>query len=76
VRSNRTEGQDRRSVDLTLTAAGKKLVVQLAKIADENDQAFFYTLSARQREGFLTIIKQLLAANGWDVRTHGRDRME
>ena len=74
--ANRTEGRDRRSVDLTLTLAGKKLVVQLAKIADENDHAFFHTLSARQREEFLTIIKQLLAANGWDVRTRGRDRME
>jgi len=74
--ANRTEGHDRRSVDLTLTPAGKKLVLQLAKIADENDHAFFHTLSARQREEFLTVIKQLLAANGWDVRTRGRDHME
>jgi DNA-binding MarR family transcriptional regulator len=74
--ANRTEGHDRRSVDLTLTLAGKKLVLQLAKIADENDHAFFHTLSARQREEFLTVMKQLLAANGWDARTRGRDHME
>lgn len=74
--ANRTDGRDRRSVDLTLTPVGKKLVLQLAKIADENDHAFFHSLSAQQRKEFLTIIKQLLAANGWDVRTRGRDRME
>jgi DNA-binding MarR family transcriptional regulator len=74
--TNRIEGRDRRSVDITLTPAGKKLVLQVAKIADENDHAFFDTLSARQRKEFLSVIKRLLAANGWDAHTHGRDRME
>jgi len=74
--ANRSEGQDRRSVGLTLTPAGKMLVPQLARLADENDEAFFRTLSSRQREGFLTTIKQLLATNGWNVATRGRDRME
>ena len=74
--ANRSEGQDRRSVGLTLTPAGKTLVLQLARLADENDKAFFRTLSSRQREGFLTTIKQLLAANGWNIATRGRDRME
>jgi DNA-binding MarR family transcriptional regulator len=74
--ANRSEGQDRRSVGLTLTPAGKMLVLQLARLADENDEAFFRTLSSRRREGLLTIIKQLLAANGWNVATRGRDRME
>jgi DNA-binding MarR family transcriptional regulator len=73
---NRAEGEDRRSVGLTLTGAGKKLVPQLAKLADENDEAFFHTLSTGQREEFLAAIKQLLTANGWDASRHGRDRME
>jgi DNA-binding MarR family transcriptional regulator len=74
--ANRSVGQDRRSVGLALTPAGKMLVLQLAKLADENDEAFFRPLSSRQREGLLTTIKQLLAANGWNVATRGRDRME
>jgi DNA-binding MarR family transcriptional regulator len=74
--ATRSEGRDRRSVGLALTAAGKKMVLQSAKLADENDEAFFHTLSSRQREEFLSTIKQLLTANGWDVAARGRDRME
>jgi len=73
---NRSEGPDRRSLGLMLTATGIKLVVQSAKLADENDHAFFQALSARQRKEFLSTIKQLLTANGWNKNTRGRDRME
>lgn len=73
---NRFEGDDRRSVGLSLTASGKKIVLQLAALADENDQAFFQTLSLKQREEFLKTIKHLLTANGWDVTNRSRDRME
>ncbi len=73
---DRSEGRDRRSLGLSLTAAGKKIVRQAAKLADENDGEFFHALPARQREQFLSAIKQLLAANGWDAATRGRDRME
>ena len=74
--ASRSEGPDRRSVGLTLTSAGKKLVPKLAKLADENDESFFHTLSARQRQEFLTVIKNLLTANGWETATRGRERME
>lgn len=73
---NRAEGHDRRSLGLMLTAAGKKMVVQSAKLADENDKAFFQTLSSRQREEFLATIKHLLTVNGWDKSARGRDQME
>jgi DNA-binding MarR family transcriptional regulator len=73
---NRTQGDDRRSVGLTLTPAGKKLVPQLAQLADENDAAFFNTLASKQRAKFLATIKQLLTANGWDASQRGRDRVE
>lgn len=73
---NRAEGSDRRSVGLTLTAAGKKLVPQLAKLADENDYAFFKTLNEKQRKDFLTNIQNLLTANGWEPTTHGNDRIK
>lgn len=73
---NRLEGDDRRSVGLALTASGKKIVLQSAALADENDHTFFQTLSLKQRKEFLKIIKHLLTANGWDATTRGRDRME
>ncbi len=72
----RFAGDDRRSVGLNLTANGKKMVRQLATLADENDHAFFRTLSLKQREEFLTTIKHLLTANGWEATARGRDRME
>lgn len=72
----RAEGSDRRSVGLTLTPAAIKLVPQLARLADENDEEFFHTLSARQRQEFLATIKRLLDANGWDETKRGSDRMD
>jgi DNA-binding MarR family transcriptional regulator len=73
---NRAEGDDRRSVGLALTPTGKKLVPQLARLADENDAAFFNMLAPKQRAEFLATIKQLLTANGWEASQRGRDRME
>jgi DNA-binding MarR family transcriptional regulator len=73
---NRAEGADRRSVGLSLTPAARKLVPQLAKLADLNDEEFFKTLSPKQRDEFLGTIKQLLEANGWSIAKRGRDRME
>jgi DNA-binding MarR family transcriptional regulator len=71
----RAEGSDRRSIGLTLTPAAMKLVPQLAKLADENDEQFFRGLSPRQRKEFLSTIKQLLDANGRDAANRGRDQM-
>ena len=73
---NRFEGDDRRSVGLSLTASGEKMVLQLAALADENDHAFFRTLSLKQRQEFLKTIKHLLSANGWEATARGRDRLE
>ena len=73
---SRTAGADRRSVGLALTAAGRKLVPQLARLADENDAAFFHPLSAPERKFFLGTIRRLLAANGWEAAKRGRDRLE
>lgn len=73
---DRAEGNDRRSVGLTLTEAGKRLVPQLAKLADENDYAFFRTLNEKQRKDFLATIQKLLASNGWEPSTHGNDRIK
>jgi DNA-binding MarR family transcriptional regulator len=73
---SRAAGPDRRSLELKLTVAGRTIVRQAAKSADENDAAFFHPLTPRQRTQFLSTIRQLLAANGWDLAARGRDRME
>lgn len=68
---NRDEGNDRRSLGLSLTPTAKKLVPRLAKHADLNDESFFKTLSQKQRKEFLGTIKQLLDANGWKSSERG-----
>ena len=73
---DRTDGNDRRSVGLAVTSEGKKLVPQLAKLADENDHSFFKSLTAQQRKDFLGFIQRLLAVNGWDATNHGKDRIK
>ncbi|HUA67922.1 MAG TPA: MarR family transcriptional regulator [Candidatus Saccharimonadales bacterium] len=73
---NRDEGNDRRSLGLSLTPNAKKLVPKLAKHADLNDESFFKTLSQKQREEFLGTIKQLLDANGWKQSERGRYGIE
>jgi DNA-binding MarR family transcriptional regulator len=72
----RSEGDDRRSLGLALTPTARKLVPQLAKLADQNDESFFKTLSEKQRKDFLGTIKQLLDANDWKLSERGRDRLD
>lgn len=55
----RLESQgDRRYQEINLTPLAVKLVPQLANIADENDEAFFSSLSASERKQLMnTLIK-------------------
>jgi len=55
--------EDRRWQTLTLTTAGKRLVPQLAKLADGNDEEFFGCLSVRERTALLDILKKLVKLN-------------
>jgi DNA-binding MarR family transcriptional regulator len=71
----RTEGVDRRSVRLSLTARGKKMVPELTRLADENDSHFFRTLSIKEQEHLLNTIKLLLKSNNWDQSKRGKDRI-
>lgn len=73
---NRTEGNDRRSIELSLTVTGKELVPKLAILADENDDFFFKTLTNRQKKDLLLIIQTLLTANGWKSSNNGDDRIK
>ncbi|MBS0236691.1 MAG: MarR family transcriptional regulator [Proteobacteria bacterium] len=72
----RTPGKDRRSIELALSVEGKRLVLDLARLADQNDDEFFHTLSKNAKNELLNIVQQLLKANGWDQSTRGQDRME
>ena len=55
--------EDRRWQTLTLTAAGKRLVPALAKLADANDEEFFACLSVRERSALLDTLKKLVKLN-------------
>jgi DNA-binding MarR family transcriptional regulator len=55
---------DRRFQNIALTAAGRRLVPTLAKVADQNDEQFFSALSLREREALMATLKKLVQANG------------
>lgn len=61
--SRRANPLSRREIAIALTAKGRQLVPRLAREADENDRAFFRTLTVPQQKAFLATIKTLLAAN-------------
>ena len=59
----RKPGGDRRSHALSLTSRGRALVPELARLADENDTAFFGPLTSAQRRTLLGLLRGL-------ARTH------
>ena len=62
TRTDRTD--DRRFQSISLTAAGRRLIPQLAALADKNDEEFFGPLSARERAALLALMKKLVQAHG------------
>jgi DNA-binding MarR family transcriptional regulator len=72
---HRTEGTDRRSIHLSLTSTGKKLVPELTRLADENDSWFFRMLSIEEQGNLLNTIKELLKSNNWNQSKRGKDRI-
>ncbi len=62
TRTDRTD--DRRFQSVALTAAGRRLIPQLARLADQNDEEFFGPLSARERAALLASMKKLVQAHG------------
>lgn len=55
---------DHRFQSLALTAAGRRIVPQLASLADENDAEFFGHLRADQRAALMSAMKELVRQNG------------
>jgi DNA-binding MarR family transcriptional regulator len=58
---------DRRSIRVNLTRKGRRLVPEMAKLADENDQEFFKSLSNTKRKEFQEICLKLLREKGWEM---------
>lgn len=59
-----TDADDARAQHLSLTPAGRRLVPQLAALADENDARFFGSLSSGEREALVRTLRSLVHANG------------
>lgn len=57
-------GNDKRFQSVGLTAAGKKLVPKLAKLADENDAEFFGHLTGEQRDAVTDLLKDVVRRHG------------
>jgi DNA-binding MarR family transcriptional regulator len=62
--SRRERTDDRRYQDIALTPAGRRLVPALAAIADQNDEEFFTTLSAKEHKALVATLKKLVRAHG------------
>lgn len=56
---------DGRYQTVELTTAGRKLVPELAKLADVNDREFLGHLSAKQKAGLVLLLKEIVSVNGW-----------
>jgi DNA-binding MarR family transcriptional regulator len=56
--------EDRRFQSITLTAAGRRLLPQLATLADQNDEEFFHPLSTGERAALIATMKKLVQAHG------------
>jgi DNA-binding MarR family transcriptional regulator len=56
---------DRRYQTVQLTAAGKRLVPILARLADENDREFFDHLEPQQKSGLIRLLQEIVRQHGW-----------
>ncbi len=65
TRTDRSD--DRRFQSIALTATGRRLVPQLAALADQNDEEFFGPLSSKERAALLASMKKLVQAHGLET---------
>ncbi|HEX4038116.1 MAG TPA: MarR family transcriptional regulator [Acidobacteriaceae bacterium] len=62
--TRRARSDDRRFQSIALTAEARRLIPQLAALADQNDEEFFHPLSARERNALIAAMKKLVQAHG------------
>jgi DNA-binding MarR family transcriptional regulator len=60
---SREDPEDGRALRLTLTVKGRRVVPELAEIADENDQEFFRCLNAKERAELRRLLVKLTEYN-------------
>ncbi len=58
-------GEDRRFQTVELTAAGKRLVPVLARLADENDHEFFGQLKSEEKTSLIDLLQNIVRQHGW-----------
>lgn len=56
---------DRRYQTVELTAAGKRLVPGLARLADENDREFFGHLKPEEKTKLMDLLQDVVRRHGW-----------
>jgi DNA-binding MarR family transcriptional regulator len=56
--------RDRRYQELAITAAGRALVPELAKLADQNDAEFFCHLTAADRAAITRVMQDIVRRHG------------
>jgi DNA-binding MarR family transcriptional regulator len=59
-----TVEEDRRNHVVALSAAGKRLVPELAQLADQNDEEFFGHLPASVKATLVGVMKDIVAVHG------------
>ena len=62
--TRRERNDDRRFQSIALTSAGRRLIPELAALADRNDEEFFHPLSAGERAALIATMKKLVQAHG------------
>ncbi|MGD0737638.1 MAG: MarR family winged helix-turn-helix transcriptional regulator [Terracidiphilus sp.] len=65
--TRRDRSDDRRFQSIALTAAGRRMIPQLAALADQNDEEFFHPLSSAERAALIASMKKLVRAH--DLQT-------
>ncbi|HEY0981134.1 MarR family winged helix-turn-helix transcriptional regulator [Schlesneria sp.] len=60
-----TSKDDQRYQTVELTAAGRRLVPELARLADENDHEFFGHLPPQEAASLMKLLQNIVSSNGW-----------
>ena len=58
-----TSNQDKRRHKLRLSAAGNRLIPELARLADKNDSEFFECLTKNERRTLLRLMRSIVSSN-------------
>jgi DNA-binding MarR family transcriptional regulator len=62
--TRRGRSDDRRFQSIALTPLGRRLIPQLAALADRNDEEFFHPLLVGERAALIATMKKLVQAHG------------